>query len=68
MVHDQQELTEVLKIETTMLPLTQEKTTLIAPMCMNINFVILDKFNGEQCKNFSILSAPKGDSRIARHA
>ena len=67
MVHDQQELTEVLKIETTMLRLTQEKTTSIAPICMNINFVIPDKY-GEQCKNFSILSAPNGDSRIARYA
>ena len=60
--------TEVIKIETTMLPSTQEKTTSIAPMCTHINFVIPDKFNGDQCKNSSILSAPNGDSRIARYA
>ena len=44
------------------------KDTSIAPMCTHINFVIPDKFNGDQCKNFSILSAPNGDSRIARYA
>ena len=35
-----------------MLPVTQEKTTLIASMSMHIDFLILDKFNGEECKNF----------------
>ena len=35
-----------------MLPVTQEKTTLIATMSMHIDFLILDKFNGEECKNF----------------
>ena len=52
MVHDRQELIEVRKIETMMLPMTQEKTTLIAPMSMHIDFVIPDKFYIEECRNF----------------
>jgi len=59
MVHDQHKLTEVRKIETTMLPLTQEKTTTIAPMPTHIDFVIPDKFNGEECKNFLSLVLPQ---------
>ena len=35
-----------------MLPMTQEKTTLIAPMNMHIDFVIPDKFCIEECRNF----------------
>ena len=42
-----------------MLPVTQEKTTLIASMSMHIDFLILDKFNGEECKNFLSLGLLK---------
>ena len=45
-------LIEVKKIENMMLPMTQEKTTLIAPMSMHIDFVIPDKFYIEECRNF----------------
>ena len=52
MVHDQRELVEVREIETTILPMTQEKTTLTAPMSMHIDFLIPNKFYIEECRKF----------------
>ena len=59
MVHDRQELIEFRKIETIMLPMTQEKTTLFAPMSMHIDFVIPDKFYIDECRNFLSLVLPE---------
>ena len=42
-----------------MLPMIQEKTTLIAPMSMHIDFVIPDKFYIEEYRNFLSLVLQK---------